>query len=1655
MEISMPEREDHTGLRRAKKVFQFLRAFNAQNNPVVRQIADQPWHYFLRDLPDHPAITLRGSDEEQKEGETFILEVRRASRTTAPAPPEVIEEWVKPGWRELENDIDIRTKRTVETEDGTVLERFGDDENRQQALPRWKEKRDQWIEEEKPARRALQLFEQLYSLYGRLDREAEQFELVLGNGILNWRIESGGVHHPVLERRLQLTFDPEIPAFTIQESEPDSELYSSLFRVLPDVDGEAIAKLREELEQVNFHPVGAEETTGFLKRLVHTLSGDGQFKEESIEGEKDYPRLVHEPTLYLRKRVLGFATAIEGVLDRIEENERPPRPLQDIVGVQQAPRGEDEGEPSEGPEILFSKPANKEQRRVAERLEKHGAVVVQGPPGTGKTHTIANLMGHLLAQGKSILVTSHTSKALRRVREQVVEPLRSLCVSALGADAQSRGELEQAVSQMANRLGEYDAHELGQEASRLADQRIDLNDELAKKKAELRQARHSEYEKIVVGEEAFHPTEAAQKVEREREEHGWIPAPVEKGAPLPLSEEGLTELYATNRKISADAEDELQGDFPAIDSIPSPTELEEFLDEKRELEPRELDRGKEYWSDSSSMSIEHVEELHQELHEVLLPPDEADPWQLDLLEAGRRGGGRKKVWEELLVLIERTAAFADDYEPRRIAHNPQLSDEKPIPEQSEIAGQIIHHLNDGKSLNAWTLMWHSEWKACINSWSTNGSSPETQEEFQALREKAELRRLRNQLIDYWSRLVASNDGPAVEELGSEPEEMIRQYRQSIMYHLDWYEARFTPTLDRLQEAGFDWDAVYESTPPVSGKRGALQRLKRAGLKALRFVESQEYRLRAEHLQSWKRREHERLKEKAENSDSSVVVDLYVSFQEEDLPKYREAYGTFEELHELDHVVRRRRALLGKIEAVAPQWAAQIRERVSPHDKDTLPGSPKMAWRWRQLNDELDRRATASVDAIQRQIETLEAELLTTTQKLIEKQAWKAQIERIQEDKSRRQALIGWADTQRKIGKGYGKNVPKLRRKAREQMKKSREAVPAWIMPLTGAVENFDAHTTQFDVAIIDEASQVDVKGLLLLYLAKQVVVVGDHKQVSPSAVGEKIEEVNYLIEEHLQGIPNNHLYDGKTSIYDLARQSFGGTIGLREHFRCVPEIIQFSNDLAYDFEIKPLRDASTVDLKPHVVAHRVQGATYKNKLNEKEAVRVASLVTAATEDPAYDGKSIGIVSLVGERQAERIEELLRTHLDPVAYEQEHQILTGNPAQFQGDERDVMFLSVVNAPGEDGGPLRRRARKLFEQRFNVAASRARDQMWVVHSLDPKAHLKEGDLRRRLIEHAQDPTALMELAESEERETESPFEKKVLRRLRREGYRVKPQWEVGAYRIDLVVEGSDGTKLAVECDGERYHPPEKLEEDMERQAILERLGWTFVRIRGSVFFRNPEKAMEPVFDRIEEMGIDRAGNSQASTSRQDTTEVKDRIVRRAAELRREWADTEEELEEWSEKRNGSQEKSSSTSTDTRSDDTTESEKEPPKDPAVGESNAQSEEEEGFGDLFETVSAGDGQKNDRSSEKSESDNPRVGHYDQTEDIPDSELFEVLNDLLPAEAVEREPLLQAVANKFGFELNWENRDLRSRLNKYIKRQINDGNIKEINDWEKIKSAS
>src|SRR4051812_4396022 len=268
--------------------------------------------------------------------------------------------------------------------------------------------------------------------------------------------------------------------------------------------------------------------------------------------------------------------------------------------------------------------------------------------------------------------------------------------------------------------------------------------------------------------------------------------------------------------------------------------------------------------------------------------------------------------------------------------------------------------------------------------------------------------------------------------------------------------------------------------------------------------------------------------------------------------------------------------------------------------------------------------------------------------------------------------------------------------------------------------------------------------------------------------------------------------------------------------------------------------------------------------------------------PEYEGKTFGAISLLGDEQAARIQSLIQ-ELVPLADLERRRFVAGNPAQFQGDERDVVFLSMVDVPEEQTLPLQERLS--FKQRYNAAASRARDQLWLVHSLEPERDLQMTDLRRRLIEHVRDPVG-MRPADTERRRVQSPFEQEVTERLRAEGFRAEPHLHVGGYRLDLVV--SDGRRqVAIECDGDRLHAPGKIGEDMARQSVLERVGWRFVHVRSTRYFRDREETMRAVFHELQRLGMERPapGDGDGASALAPGENLRNKVIRRAWQLLRE--------------------------------------------------------------------------------------------------------------------------------------------------------------------------
>lgn len=1518
---SNPIRLDSEAHSRVTRLYRYLHELYQLRNPPRRDISPYPWTMWWDDLPVHDLVvrnvpaqdTIDGDGSASDTDGEPLLRVGRPAPLPCPAPPDAIAAWLQSGWEQIAARATyiasrMETMQDAEGETVQVSIRFEDDIARTQAWQAWAAPRAAWVVEQRPAYEALDIFDRLYTLHGALQREGERYEILLCNGILNWRRPEVALNHPLIMMRLELQFDAARPEFTLIPSEQPVRFYSPLFQSLSGIDGKQIAAMRAEVETAQFHPLLPDALTGFLQRVAATLDRRGRFLESKPEGKsgegfEDYPRLWSSPVLLLADRDAGFAATLDAIDEDLRECPPLPAHLYRIVGkadraegadAADAPTGEG-GEPNAklstgpdaAPDILFSKPANAEQRMIAERLERHGCVLVQGPPGTGKTHTIGNLIGHLLAQGKTVLVTSHTTKALKVLRDQVVAPLRPLCVSVLDSDSESKSQLEASVTSMVEKLSSLDAAQLQKDADKLARRRGDLLHKVAATENAIIEARQYEYLDIVRGGYAYPPSDAARRVAACKNADGWIPGAITPERELPLTPTEIGELYATNLSVSPDEERQFAFALPAPDDLVAPPVFAELLRQRDEALMARPDARPDLWTRATTEGeAATLVTLAAHLRTVAEQLEQAESWELELMERASEQAQRA-LWNELTAQIRAVEEQALRAQSDLLNHDPVLADNIPLDEQAALLTELIDHTQGGKKLNFLTLLAKPKWRQYLGAAKVKGHEPVTREDFLALQTQAAIRQKRQELGRRWERQMVALGGPAIGGASEEVERFCRRYVTRIANALAWRNGQWDTAQNALRQMGFRVDALLSALRERTDDT-AKQHLPTAQAQIAQ-IENRLALLRLAEAEAQLERLGGTLEAFAREQAEGVVAALRYAVVTRDATMYREAYTQWQRLIGQRVLLTRRQELIVRLEADAPLWASAIRSRQTPHDREAPPGDAEKAWLYAQLAQELDRRLNVSLDTLEHQRVTLTEQLHIATAELAERRAWQHQIART--SATQRQALVGWKNTIRKIGAGSGQRVPLLRREAQKQMQASRSAVPVWIMPLSRVAENFDPRATRFDVVIVDEASQADAMGLIALYLAKSVVVVGDHEQVSPDAVGQRVMDTQNLIDQYLEGIPNAVLYDGQRSVYDIAMEAFGGHICLLEHFRCATEIIQFSNELSYGGKIVPLRETSRVRTRPHVVPHRIGASVTRNKVNEAEAVETASLLLACMEQPEYADATFGMISLLGEEQARVTDTIITKHLtqtNQIAERERRRIICGTPPQFQGDERDVIFLSMVDCAREKK-PLNMRgdgANGMYKKRYNVAASRARNQLWIVHSLQPDVDLKRGDIRRRLLEFAQDPLAALRNRDAALQKAESPFEEMVIKRLTGAGYRVVPQWKVGAFRIDMVVVDGD-RRLAIECDGDRYHPLEKLAEDMDRQAILERLGWTFARIRGSAFFRNPDEAMLPVFEKLAAMDIlPTRDTDDAQEPDAIGAELLSRIRGRAAQLRAEW-------------------------------------------------------------------------------------------------------------------------------------------------------------------------
>ncbi|MDP8931418.1 MAG: AAA domain-containing protein [Actinomycetota bacterium] len=1476
-------------LQRASRLFEFLTKVQQLTNRPVRHVDTYGERggavVWFHQLPNNDAVSAATHGADPEPGEP-VLTLDRTPRQDPPIPGEDLTPWIVGGVDDPDTEPQLKDRAVLPPDSeaarngdadlpATVL-RLEEHPDIQDEFLAWLEDWEAWAAHERAARPVRDLYNEVFRAHLNHENAPEEWEAVIGIGALAWQPEQ---HDPVLRHCLTFPvafdFDDETGRLTVKAAEDGSlsvELDMLDLRLWPDQP--RVAELKEAAANFAGHALHRDDAGNLARRLTHNLAPDSAYLEHDLPGEPGESLIcAFAPALILRKRTQqGLIDVFQTIKSQLEERGEVPAGLRILLDPDLVPEVTEVADPTtgawieDGEDIYLPLPVNDRQLDVIRRVDRSAMTLVQGPPGTGKTHTAAALISHLLAQGKRVLVTAQSDQALKEVRGKLPETIRDLSVSVVGAGREELADLKVAVRTLSQAASEYSP----EEAQERTERALATIDNLKKRKAQtaqqLLEARESEALHVShAGYEGTLAQIAAQHVDQ-ADRLGWVAdiMEVEAEAVAPLPNAEALELLALlrDRQLHAD-ETEAAQDLTDIEQLPDPDSYADQLDHEGQAAGRAAvqarARDHEAYEAVASLEPEVRRALRQRIDQLAIRADELarrnEQWLSEALADVR--SGKLQAWQsrhdQVTALTDQAGPLVERLGP---LVDVKLATSNPKPLLPH-ATAVRAHLVGGKSLKLdptthkpkqgmFTAKVIKDAEALFDKVRVDGVPPTTIEALDTFSTWVQTIGVLDALYRAWPATITIPD------------------EDSLAERLSWHEAELKVLTDvialgrdlsveegRLSELGIpkpDWndlDGVRHFASLVDAADAAEAH--------------QAARGPVEELQSL-------LADAARWPDAAPVVhQLHLAVRQRDATQYRAGHQRLQRLHEVRELVERRDHLMGMLASSGGTLARQLADDPADVRWDDRLSVLGESWRWAAAATWIRQRSNVDTNALQAAYNVVEDEIRAEAAELAAVRAWSKAVHRL--GQQQRADLMQYAQLVQAFGRTGGKYANERRIEMREAMQRCRPSVPVWIMPLYRISQALAVDADLFDVIVVDEASQAGLEATFLQYLAPKIVVIGDDKQISPRAVG--------VDQQQLRDLASQYLYDDrykaswqdpKRSLFDEARMRFGDLITLTEHRRCVPDIIGFSNRIAYEpdgIRLLPVRQTGRNALRPikpvFVEDGYIRGSS--NKINPAEVDAIVAQIEKCLADEGYDGLTFGVISLTGAHQAKAIEKALMDRVDPREWQARH-LRCGTAPDFQGSERHVMFLSMVAALDGDGRFAHRAlTADMYVQQFNVAASRAQDQMWVFHSVRPEELTNREDMRYQLLDYCYSVSRRRD--EIGEGHSTSPvpedwlvapfdslFEQRVHNRIFDRGHTVIPQYEVGPYSIDLVVVGAHG-KLAVECDGDHWHGPDRYEADMARQRALQRSGWQFFRLRESEFIIDPTAALGPLWEMLDEL------------------------------------------------------------------------------------------------------------------------------------------------------------------------------------------------------------
>ncbi len=1351
-----------------------------------------------------------------------------------------------------------------------------------------------WAVEEKKRRQNIQLYGNLFTLKQQLEGSItdSQIEIVWGTGMCVWNMGDNKVCHPLITRLVDINVNEISMAIEIRPLNVEAQLELDIYTTVDNLGTLELEKAYKDFTgkiTQTFSPFDSGTFDGILRSAVSCLDSKGIYwPTKTTADDRKLPSASEElkitDTWVLISRLRSkdsFIQDLERFKKNIEGNAlilpkaimavltEPANVNEDIIlpsfrGISMVQGYDGDGNSSDTKvsDLYFPMSFNDEQVRIVQMLECHDGVVVQGPPGTGKTHTIANIISHYFALGKRVLVTSMKAPALAVLRDKLPEEIRPLAISLLSNEQEEMRQFEYAISKIASEIQVIDRSVYRKDIAQL-EQSIDaIHAALAKTDRKINDCAKKNLDPFRIGDELITPVDAAIEVIKGNGHYEWLEDKL-TSENIPLFTNSDVARLREARLTVANDMDYLDVSLPEILIFPGFQDLlrtHQDLSHHSKLEAAinsgdlpHLSSHKDAIQDSHLLldKIQNLISISQQIERS------GKGWHKNVRKFLKQASESKT---EILGIFD---ALGGEIAQAIIERNFFLTKPVSTPKDIELDIELtsaIQNIVAGKSAFGLSgLIGKSASKKKLEEIKVLSNAPQTKEDWEHVQKYIALQKRFCELVTRWNSVAPELDIECFEVI--EPSNAIKASESFLLYRLiQKHVALEAQIVSQSRLLLPTWERHSE----IEENAECLQELQS-------FLDSHTLRQRLAKAHSNK----ENLQQITSGYSGKVIDDLN-EFTESMLgnPSIDDArfqdhwsrlIGELKRIHGMKSAFADINYICNQIaESGAEKWAKKLRSKPANTITDNLlPDNWQKAWRLKCLDTHLEATdSREELKKLSRERSDSEILLAKTYRNIVVKRTWLKLAENATPDI--RSALEAFRTAITKIGKGKGKRAAIFRQNARNASERANQAIPCWIMPHWRVSESLPAQLGCFDLVIIDEASQSDLSVLPALLRAKKVLIVGDDKQVSPDGSFLEVDKIKNLMTRYLTNQVDifRAQMDPGQSIYDLFKVVFAqsGTM-LKEHFRCVGPIIEYSKREVYNHELKPVRlPKASERLDPPLIDVLIEDGFRKGDINVPEARFIVDEIKKICADESMCHRTIGVVSLLADKQTLKIWKMLEQEVGPELIKR-HEIACGDARTFQGKERDIMFLSMIVSLGE----AQAQTKESTAQRFNVAASRARDRMYLVRSIELDQLSPSDKLRRNLISHFTTPFAQDEQRVEDLRTLcESNFEKEVYDILTERGYRIIPQVKVGEYRIDMVAEGHNDARLAIECDGDRYHGADRWESDMNRQRILERVGWKFWRSFASTFVRYRQEVIEDLITHLSERGIEPIGSNSAPRS-----------------------------------------------------------------------------------------------------------------------------------------------------------------------------------------------